>query len=80
MLVRNFKILSHVVPEKTLTDKQTDKLPSLLKRQKLYTPYFVYRDKLWTTLNDYYESSRTISVRFGQFPPISLGNVAIFGG
>ena len=49
MFLPNFKILSQEVPEKTLmekkfTDKHTDKLPSLLKRQKLYTPiYFVYR-------------------------------------
>ena len=48
MFVPTFKILSHVVPEKSLMEKkvyrQTDKLTSLLKRQKLYTPYiFLYR-------------------------------------
>ena len=46
MFVLNFKILSQVVPEKSLTekslqtDKQTNILTSLLKKQKLYIPLY----------------------------------------
>ena len=46
MFVPNFKILSQVVSEKSLTekkftDRQTDKQTSVRKRQKLYTPYIL---------------------------------------
>ena len=42
MFVPNFKILSQVVSEKSLTEKKfTDKQTSVRKRQKLYTPYIL---------------------------------------
>ena len=48
MFVPNFKFLSQVVSEKSLTEKvythtdtQTHKLTSVRKRQKLYTPYIL---------------------------------------
>ena len=40
--VKNFKILSLVVPENTLTEKMlTDRYTNIVKRQKQYTPYIL---------------------------------------
>ena len=51
-LVPNFRILSRVVAEKSLTEKslQTDKQTQLQKKQKLYTPYILRNGGIRTIL------------------------------